>query len=480
MTAQPWRRVLVEPARPDRVRTAARAHWWAVATVCVGAFMGQLDASIVTVALPSMQRELGAGVGELEWVSLSYLVVLIGLVAAAGRLSDVLGRKLLYTYGFVVFTLASLGCGLASSLGVLIAMRVVQAVGAAMLQANSVALIRTSVGTRSLHRAIGVQGAAQALGLALGPAVGGLLVDVAGWRWVFLVNLPAGVLGVVAAVLLLPRTRVRAARHRFDLAGLALLLPTATALLLACSALARGASATEVAVLGGLGLAGLAAFAAVERRQAAPLVHLELFAERAFRSGLASAALGYLVLFGVLFVTPLFLEATWQMSAGRAGLLLMVVPAALALAAPVSARLTRRAGAAAVTTGGLVLSAVGLLALVPAVHHRYAVAALLALVGLGMGLFTPANNASVAAAGRPEQAGLVSGLLNMTRGLGTALGVAVAAAAWALAAGHGSAVSATASTHGFRVTVLALGVLALVAAAVALGRGPGRPARRRG
>jgi len=232
-------------------------------------------------------------------------------------------------------------------------------------------------------------------------------------------------------------------------------------------------------VLGGLGLAGLAAFVAVERRQDSPLVHLELFAERAFRSGLASAALGYLVLFGVLFVTPLFLEATWRMSAGRAGLLLMVVPAALALAAPVSARLTRRAGAAAVTTGGLVLSAVGLLALVPAVHHRYAVAALLALVGLGMGLFTPANNASVAAAGRPEQAGLVSGLLNMTRGLGTALGVAVAAAAWALAAGHGSAVSATASTHGFRVTVLALGVLAFVAAAVALGRGPGRPAPRR-
>ena len=468
-----WSRALVEPARPDRVRESARAQWWAVATVCVGAFMGQLDASIVTVALPSMQRELGATVGELEWVSLSYLLVLIGLVAAVGRLSDMVGRKLLYTYGFVIFTLASLGCGLASSLGLLLAMRALQAVGAAMLQANSVALIRTSVPQRSLHRAIGVQGAAQALGLALGPAVGGLLVDLAGWRWVFLVNLPAGVLGVVAAVLLLPRTRTRAPRETFDRAGFALLLPSSAAVLLAFSALARGAEPLVVAGLLTAGLAGLALLVRVEHRHPSPLVHLELFEERAFRSGLVSGGLGYLVLFGVLFVTPLFLEAAYRMSAARAGLVMMALPALLAAAAPLSARATRRWGSTAVTSGGLLLAGLALLAVVPAAHHRSVVVTLLAVVGLGMGLFTPSNNAGVAGAGRPEQAGLVSGLLNMTRGVGTSLGVAVAAAVYAVTAGRGADLAAVDATHGYRVTLLVLGAVALVAAAVARRRAAG-------
>ena len=471
MTQPGWRQLLVEPARPDRVRLSPRAQWWAVATVCVGAFMGQLDASIVTVALPQMQRELGAGVGELEWVSLAYLLVLIGLVAAVGRLSDMRGRKLLYTYGFVVFTLASLGCGLAPSLGVLIAMRALQAVGAAMLQANSVALIRTSVSRHSLHRAIGVQGAAQALGLALGPAVGGLLVDLAGWRWVFLVNLPAGVLGVVSAVLLLPRTRTRAPREAFDRTGFALLLPSAAALMLAFSTLARGGDPVVVAALVAVGLAGLALLVRVERRHPSPLVHLELFEERAFRSGLVSGGLGYLVLFGVLFVTPLFLEAAYRMSAARAGLVMMALPALLAVVAPVSARATRRWGAASVTAGGLLVAGVALLAVVPAAHHRSAVVALLGVVGVGMGLFTPSNNAGVAGAGRPEQAGLVSGLLNMTRGVGTSLGVAVAAAVYAMTAGRGADLTAAAATSGYRVTLLVLGAVAVLGAVVAGRRG---------
>ena len=161
-----------EPARPQWVRRRSGAHWLVVATVCVGAFMGQLDASIVTVAFPTLQRNFDAGGGSVEWVALSYLLVLVCAVTAVGQFADMAGRKLLYTYGFAVFTLASVACGLAPNLLALDGFRVVQALGAAMLQANSVALIATAMPPGKLGRGIGVQGAAQALGLALGPTVG--------------------------------------------------------------------------------------------------------------------------------------------------------------------------------------------------------------------------------------------------------------------------------------------------------------------
>ena len=164
---------LREPARPRWVASSPRAPWLVVGTVCIGAFIGQLDASIVSIALPAIGRDLGGSTGQVEWVALSYLLTLVALVAPIGRLADSVGRKLLYTYGFAVFAAASLGCALAANLIVLDLFRVLQAVGAAMLQANSVALIAVAVPRARLGRAVGVQGAAQAIGLALGPAVGG-------------------------------------------------------------------------------------------------------------------------------------------------------------------------------------------------------------------------------------------------------------------------------------------------------------------
>ncbi|MGE5288456.1 MAG: MFS transporter, partial [Micromonosporaceae bacterium] len=158
-----------------------------VATVCIGAFMGQLDASIVTLAFPTLRHDFAAPLADVQWVGQAYLLVLIGLLPVVGRYADMLGRKLLYTYGFVIFIVGSALCGLAPSLGALIGFRVLQGGGAAMLQANSVAIIAGAVPRDRLGRAIGVQGAAQALGLALGPAVGGLLISMGGWRLIFFV-----------------------------------------------------------------------------------------------------------------------------------------------------------------------------------------------------------------------------------------------------------------------------------------------------
>lgn len=450
---------ITEPARPEAIRKLARAPWLAVGAVCVGAFMGQLDASIVTIALPDMHRDLHVSLGAVAWVSLIYLLVLIAMVAAVGRLADMVGRKLLYLYGFAVFTAASVGCGLATSLWLLLVMRVVQAIGAAMLQANSVALIRTSVGPGQLRRAIGIQGAAQALGLALGPAVGGLLIAAGGWQWIFWVNVPAGILGIALGWFLLPRTRHRAARVPMDWMGLLTLMPCTAAILLAFS-LGGGARPVLAAVLLVGGLALGAAFVLIERRRAHPLVDLGLFARWPFSAGILSSVLGYGVLFGLLFITPIMLEAQFGVSAAVAGLQLAVLPVALGITAPAAAFLTARLPTHAVTAIGMAIGTIGVVPLAFLPGSRLAVVVGLALIGIGLGTFTPANNSSVASAGDDENAGMVSGMLNMTRGLGTAFGVAAASAMYSIFAPLGGAGAST-------VTMILLMAMALVAAVIA-------------
>lgn len=439
-------------------------------TVCVGAFMGQLDASIVTVAIPAMRSDLHASIDEVEWVALVYLLVLVGTIAAVGRISDMFGRKLLYIYGFVLFTVSSLACALSPTIEWLLLSRVFQAVGAAMLQANSVALIRTNVPTASLGRAIGLQGAAQAIGLALGPSVGGVLVGLGGWRWVFFVNIPAGVLGVVLAWFLLPRTRVKARRTGLDWRGLVTLMPGIGLLLWTLSAASRGqalAPSTLVALAAGVLL--LAAFVWIEHRVAHPLVDLALFRSVAFGRGILAGLLCYLVLFGVLFVFPIFLVEGLALTAAAAGLVLTVLPAALGVTAPLGGRMADRLGPALPTTIGMGLTTAALAVAAFTPVPLWALCVVLLTIGVGLGLFTPANNATVAAAGPAHHAGMVSAVLNMTRGLGTSLGVAVAAAAYTL----GSASGVGASGPGFRVAVTVLVAVAAVATAIcvtALGR----------
>jgi MFS family permease len=366
-------RLLTEPRRPRVIRESPNASWYVVATVCIGAFMGQLDASIVTIALPSIGHSLHEPRGAVEWVALAYLLTLIVSVAFVGRLADAVGRKLLYTYGFAAFTASSVLCGLAPSVLVLIVARVVQALGAAMLQANSVALITEAMPPRLLPRALGVQGAAQAIGLALGPALGGGLLALGGWRLIFLVNLPAGAVGLVLGWLLLPRSRSKHVIGKGDLAGT-----------------------------------------------------LRTLRRPAIAAGLASGLVAFLVLFGTLFAVPYFLAAHHR-SAAVAGAELAVLPVAIGLSAPFAGRLVGRLGTRSLTAGGMALVGAGL-GLIAASDHTVGLLGGLALAGVGLGAFTPANNSSIMSAAPEGRTGLVGGLLNMTRAGGTALGIAVAGA----------------------------------------------------
>ncbi|HEX9338133.1 MAG TPA: MFS transporter, partial [Pseudonocardiaceae bacterium] len=359
-----------------------------------------------------------AGLAAVAWVSLSYLLTLVAVLVPVGRFSDTYGRKLVYLYGFGVFTIASAACGLAPSLPTLVAFRVVQAVGAAMLQANSVALVVCSAPRPAVRAALGVQAAAQAVGLALGPTLGGVLVATVGWRWVFGINIPVGIVAVVAGHYLLPRTRERAAVAGIDWPGLALLVLATTGLLLGMSALAGlalpgWATAALFVVAASAGLT----FWQRQRSVRVPLVDPTLLRIRGVGAGLAGALCGYLVLFGPLVLVPIAFGHRGPLAIG---LVLTALPAGFALAATTADRILpptwrndiRCAAGAAACVLGLALMPIDLVVG-------------LAVLGIGLGVFTPANNSMIMTSIPHRAAGTAGGLVNMTRALGTALGVAL-------------------------------------------------------
>lgn len=435
----PWTAVLLrERARPERIRQRPGAWWLAVATVCFGAFMGQLDASIVTLTYGSVRTEFHTSLAAVEWVSLAYLLTLVALLVPIGRLSDAYGRKLFYLYGFVVFTAASAACGLAPSLATLVAFRVVQAAGAAMMQANSVALVATSAPRERMRTALGVQAAAQALGLALGPTVGGALVATLGWRWVFGINVPIGLVALVAGHYLLPRTRSRQRSDGFDRSGLALLVVATTGGLLGLSA-ASGLPVPGWGVAGLFVLAAGAGWAFVVRQRVAavPLLDLALLRVRAVSSGLTGALCGYLVLFGPLVLVPIVLTGGGS-SELTAGLVLTALPVGFAVAATAADRaLPPALGDRGRCVLGALVCAAALVAMALAPLTPGPLVLLLAVLGLGLGIFTPANNTLIMGAIPARSSGTGGGLVNMARGLGTALGVALVTLALHLAPPHG-------------------------------------------
>ena len=420
-----YRSILTEAPRPESIRSHPRAPWLAVGVVCFGAFMGQLDASIVTLTFKPMERDFSAPLAAVQWVSLGYLLVLVALVTPAGRLADGVGRKLVYGYGFVIFTIGSAACGLAPSLGILIAFRLIQAAGAAMLQANSVALVTTSVPPERMRLALSIQAAAQSVGLGLGPTLGGLLTQTAGWRAVYWINVPVGILAVVAGRYLLPRTRQLSRAGSFDWLGATLLGVSTTALLVALSVVGGlPAAGWFAALMAVIAVAAASAFAARQRRARFPLIPPALLRSARLALALAGAFLGYLVLFGPLVLVPQLLQG--HGNEVRTGLILSALPVGFGVAALTAesvfpARLPNR------TRGciGAAICAVALIMLIFVAGSTAGIAALLGAAGLGLGAFVPANNAVIMRSGTASSAAVLGGLVNMARGIGTTFGIAL-------------------------------------------------------
>lgn len=431
----------IEPEPLARIARLPSYRWLVVGTVCIGAFMGQVDASIAQLVLPVLEHDMGLGLSALSWVSVAYLLTLAALLPVFGRLADMYGRKLMYTGGFLLFILGSALCGAADNFVTLIVFRVVQAIGAALLQANSVAIVVSAAGERHRGRAIGMQAAAQAVGLSAGPALGGLLIYALSWRWVFWVNVPFGLLGAVIGWCVLPQTDMVAADRRFDWSGALLLAPALTALVMVVNQ-GQAWGVTSPAFIGCAAAAALLLpwFAWHERRRKSPLLDLQLFRRYAFWAGNVAGLLSYAMLFGMFFLMPFVFERGYHENAFTAGLRLAVIPVALGLLSPLSGVLYDRLRARVLTGSGMLLSLIAFVILAIYMHIGQAsllpVTGALTLFGIGQGLFTSPNNSAIMGAAPGNRTGQAAGMLNVMRSFGTGVGIAAASAvlAWRLSA----------------------------------------------
>lgn len=453
-----------------------RQRWWALMVLCLGVLMIVLDTTIVNVALPSIREDLHFTETSLVWVVNAYMLTFGGFLLLGGRLGDLLGHRRMFLAGLVLFTLASLACGLARGQGLLIAARAAQGLGGAVVSAVSLSLIMnlfTEAGERA--RAMGVYGFVCAGGGSLGVLLGGLLTSKLSWHWIFLVNIPIGVAVYALCLRLLPAARGAAGGGKLDVAGA---LTVTASLMLAVYAVVNGNEAgwTSAQSLGLLGAAALlmALFLAIEARVAEPLMPLALFRLRNVATANVVGVLWAAGMFAWFFVSALYMQLVLGYDAMQVGLAFL--PANLIMAAfslGLSAKLVMRFGIRGPLATGLLMAALGLALFARApVDGHFAADVLpgMLLLGLGAGIaFNPMLLAAMSDV-EPGQSGLASGVVNTAFMMGGALGLAVlaslAAARTAALAGAGAAPVA-ALAGGYRMTFLAGAVIAAVAAALA-------------
>jgi len=406
--------------------------WWVLLSVAMGIFLSTIDGSIVNVALPTLEEKLDARFSTVQWVVVAYLLVVTSLILGVARLGDMIGKKRIYRTGMVVFTAASLLCGLAPSVGFLIAFRVVQGIGAVMMQALGMAIVTEAFPRTERGRALGIMGTVVSLGISIGPTVGGLLIGTVGWRAIFLVNLPVGIVGFALVQRHVPDWRPPGGQ-RFDALGAVLML---FALLMLALGLTFGpeqgwGSAPILALLISAAL-GFAVFVAVEKRLAQPMVDLSLFRDPLFSISLLTGFLVFMVIAG-MFVLPFYLERVKGYDPRQVGLFLTVVPAALGLTAPIAGSLSDRYGSRGISLIGLVIVAGACLGVATLDENTSTTGYILRLLplGLGSGMFQSPNNSAIMGAAPHERLGVASGLLSLSRVFGQVTGLPLIGAVFA-------------------------------------------------
>lgn len=477
----------------DTAVTGAPAfpRWRVFPPIALGVIMATLDASVVNIALPTLQRQFHAAFTTVEWVILAYSVTITGLLLSAGRLADLRGRRRVYAAGVALFTLASGLCGLAPSIGVLIAARVLQGVGAALVSANGSALLVAAFPGEERGKALGAFGAMVGIGLAIGSPLGGIMIKHVSWRLLFLINLPLGVLASWLLRKRLPDDPPAAGAPPLDLAAAtAWCIALATLMLALSRGPAIGWAHPLVLALFTAAAVAIVAFAIVERRAHAPMLPLHILFGP-LGAAVSLTLLSQALTIGVGLHVPLYLEEVLHYDTQKSGMWNMILPVAALFFAPTAGRLSDRVGARVLTTIGMAMTAAGFVVLAgigvaPSPWHLFGG---LALIGAGQGLFSVPNASALLSLVPREQLGIASGLQGTTRNLGFTSGTALMGALMAshylmhagvpLAGGfdeHVNAAAFVAATHDAYVILAAIAVAATVLASLQK-RGGTAPAR---
>ena len=430
-------RLTTEPAPLRCIERQVWHPWLIVGLVSMGAFIGQLDATIVQLALPTLGRYFDAPLQHVSWIALSYLAAFVSFLPIFGRLCEMFGRKTLYLVGYLIFILATALCGLATSFEQLVVFRFLQGVGGSLLGANSISILVKTVSAEQRGRALGWFAAAQAVGMSAGPVLGGLILASLGWRSIFWLTAPVGAVAFVIGWLALPRSTGGQPERAFDWGGMLLIGP-ALVLIVAVLNHVSTSGLDSPATLGGLAIAALLLALLVWRERAfhAPLIDPALFRNAAFCSAAAGVALGYAQLFGMFFLMSFAQGHGFGEPPGVAGLHLAIIPVAIGLTAPFSSTVKERLGGRWIGMAGMALSFFAVVLLFATLgrveNHRLFDGLAYALFGIGLGLYIAPNNQVAIAAVPPALAGPAGSLLNLMRALGTSLGVAGGATMLAL------------------------------------------------
>jgi EmrB/QacA subfamily drug resistance transporter len=452
-----------------RLLASENRRWWTLGAVSFGLFMIMLDNTIVNVALPSIQRDLGIGLSELQWIVAGYSLTFAALMLTGGKLADHYGRRLIFVVGLIIFTLASLACGLAETGEMLIAARVVQGAGAALMNPATLSIISATFPPEQRGMAIGIWAGVSALALAIGPLAGGLLTDHLDWSWIFFVNIPVGVLAVAASFLVIEESRDMSEERRLDVPGQ---LAGGVGLFALTYALieANTYGWTSGRILGAFALAAvaLAGFVWLERVQRVPMLDLELFRNRTFAGANSVILLVALAMFGVFFFVSLYMQNILGFSAVETGAAFLPMTVLIILVAPVAGKLSDRLGSRWLMTVGMVLVGLQLLyfSRLGVDENFWNLLPGLLVGGVGMALVMTPSAAAAVRSVPVDQAGVGSAVLNACRQVGGSMGIAVMGAI--IAAEIGDRRSPEAFVEGFSTALVVAALIAFAGAAVAL------------
>jgi EmrB/QacA subfamily drug resistance transporter len=402
--------------------------WWTLGAVAFGLFMIMLDNTVVNVALPSIQRDLGVGLSELEWVVTGYALMFAALMLTGGKLADLFGRRLIFVVGLVIFTLSSLACGLAESGDVLIGARLVQGVGAALMNPATLSIISATFPPEQRGMAIGIWAGVSAMALAIGPLVGGLITEHIHWSWIFFINVPVGVLAIVASWLLIDESRDTSEEQRLDLPGL---LSSGIGLFALTYGLieANTHGWTSPRILGAFAVAvsALVLFVLLERHQRVPMLDLTLFRSGTFSGANLVVLLVALSMFGVFFFVSLYMQNILGFSAVEAGAAFLPMTCLIILIAPIAGKASDRFGSRWLMTIGMTLIAGQLLyfSTLGTDESFWSLLPGLLVGGVGMALTMTPSAAAAVRAVPVAKSGVGSAVLNSSRQVGGSLGIAV-------------------------------------------------------
>ena len=447
--------------------------WWTLAAVAFGLFMIMLDNTVVNVALPSIERDLHVSISSLEWVVTAYALTFAALLITGGKLGDLFGRRRIFVIGIAIFTLSSLACGLAPTAGFLIGARAVQGVGAALMNPASLSIISATFPPRERGQAIGIWAGVSAMALAIGPLVGGLIVDNINWNWIFFINVPVGVVGIVVSQLVIKESRDTSHEQSIDLPGLI----TSSAGLFALTyglieGNRHGWTSPEIVGLFSAAAVLLVTFVVLEYRQRLPMLDLSLFRIGSFAGSNLVAMLVSLGMFGVFFFVSLYLQNILGWTPTQAGASFLPMTILIILVAPIAGKLSDRVGSRWLMGGGMTLVSISLLLYQRVGLHStfWTLLPAMLLGGVGMALTMSPMTAAAMSSVPVDKAGVGSGVLNSFRQLGGSLGIALMGAILAsyATAPVGSPQSAQQFVDGLHAALLVAAVITFAAAIIAV------------